>query len=170
MLSEASYKTNDTLTDDTVSLQKDTLHCILFLIVSKNHVGSSKPQQQPRRRRTYHISMMLIGLYRDHTVAERQRQKSRKPCDSVGIVSQPFRLFPHLFKFTSDSFKELWCASSWEQMTSLSLLSGAFPTLTQAHTNTLTDVFISEFFFSFCPRRNVDYIFFSYSRRCIVMF
>lgn len=91
---------------------------------------------------------MLIGLYRDHTEAERRKLKSQKSCDSVGIVSQPFRLFQHLFKFTSDSFKEPRCAASREQMTSLSLLSRAFPT--HKHTHTHTDVFfLNRFFFPF---------------------
>lgn len=75
MLSEAAYKTNDALTDLILKTNNEkTEHCIFFLIVAKHHVGFSKPQQQPQH--TYHISIMLIGLYQDHTVAERQKQKS----------------------------------------------------------------------------------------------
>lgn len=146
-----------TMTPWQTEFQKRTKErrTVYFSKLSQNTTSTPPKPQQPRRRNTYHIWIMLIGLYRDHTEAERRKLKSQKSCDSVGIVSQPFRLFQHLFKFTSDSFKEPRCATSREQMTSLSLLSRAFPTHKHTHTHTRC-FFPKPILFSFCPHESIE--------------
>lgn len=74
---------------------------VYFSKLSQNATSTPPKPQQPRRRNTYHISIMLIGLYRDHTAAERRKLKSQKSHDSVGIcfttlpiISASFQIHP----------------------------------------------------------------------------
>lgn len=68
---------------------------------------------------------MLIGLYQDHTEWEHWSRKPKvsKYVTTSALFQNPILLFLHIFKFTSDAFKEAQFTPSWKQITSFSLLS-----------------------------------------------
>lgn len=125
---------------------------VYFSKLSQNTTSTPPKPQQPRRRNTYHIWIMLIGLYWDHRASETKVTKvlwQRRHCfTTLPIISASFQIHQWLLQRTAMRRISRTNDFTFPPISSLSH--------TQTHSHSHRCFFPKPILFSFCPHESIE--------------